>query len=112
MSDTQRFPILKARYAHTTAAERAALAGLPDTLPWEMVEAYADRARKNHGQTVERLAERGGLCVIELACLFNDKTLRFCQDLTFERAVAIVQQQIDDWAAMTLADLEAEDEER
>lgn len=108
MSDKRRFPILKARHAHKDKADRELLDSLPDTLPWEMLEMVRERVFDNHGQSLKRLAERGGLSVIELACAFSGQRLRFARELTMERAVAIVQQQIDDWGCVTLSDLEEE----
>jgi hypothetical protein len=42
-----RFPILGSKPAQT--------------IPWAMLEPRAKQAEKNHGQTLRRLAERGGL---------------------------------------------------
>lgn len=35
---------------------------------WEVAELGRRQAMKNHGQTLERLAERGGLSPFEMAC--------------------------------------------
>lgn len=48
-----------------TAARRFPLQGGP-SLPWEMIAPYEAQARANHGgQSLERLAERGGLSPCE-----------------------------------------------
>lgn len=39
------------------------------TFTWEPTDAQRDRARRNHGQTLERLRERGGVCWTELYCI-------------------------------------------
>lgn len=44
-----------------------------DILPWRMVEAHQAQARANHGQTVERLAERGGLTPDEAVAVLTDR---------------------------------------
>lgn len=31
-------------------------------IPWSVIAPHAKQAWENHGQTLERLAERGGLC--------------------------------------------------
>jgi hypothetical protein len=49
---------------------------LPATMPWFLVERWRARAYLNHGQTLEVLAERGGLCSRELWCAAHDKKLR------------------------------------
>lgn len=42
-------------------------AGCPRAIPWRFVAPHEAQARENHGgQTLERLAERGGLSPIEL----------------------------------------------
>lgn len=40
--------------------------GVPNTIPWSLVEPLRQSALKGHNQTLERLDERGGLSVIEL----------------------------------------------
>lgn len=49
---------------------------LPKSIPMELVEPYRDQAYRNHGQTLERLAERGGLSPKELYCLMKGVSLR------------------------------------
>ena len=44
-------------------------------IPWSMIEPYAEQAMKNHGQTLERLAERGGLSPYEAVCCLNNRRL-------------------------------------
>ena len=39
---------------------------LPRFVPWEFVEKFREQAEKNHDQTLERLAERGGLDPTEM----------------------------------------------
>lgn len=34
-------------------------------IPWEWAEAFRKQAERNHGQTLERLAQRGGLSPAE-----------------------------------------------
>jgi hypothetical protein len=42
--------------------------GIPKQLPMPFVKQFEDQLKKNHDQTVERLAERGGLHPTELCC--------------------------------------------
>lgn len=37
-------------------------------IPWELAELFRRQAEKNHSQTLERLAARGGLSPFEAAC--------------------------------------------
>lgn len=39
---------------------------MPRDVRWELVEPWREQAMRNHGQTLERLAERGGLSPEEL----------------------------------------------
>ena len=48
----------------------------PKEVPWALVEPCRVRAQKNHSQTLERLAERGGLSPAELRCALENKELR------------------------------------
>ncbi|WP_414451263.1 hypothetical protein AB4851_20610 [Burkholderia sp. 22PA0099] len=47
----------------------------PLVVPFDFVKRHEDQAMKNHGQTVERLAARGGLSWLELLLVICDKPL-------------------------------------
>ena len=57
-------------------------------VPWDLVEKHNKQVMDNHDQTVERLAERGGLCIEELAAIFRDSS--FDRNLGYEDALVIV----------------------
>jgi hypothetical protein len=42
-------------------------------VPWPMIEPHALQARHNHSQTLERLAERGGLSACEALAVIEDR---------------------------------------
>jgi hypothetical protein len=65
---SRRFPLLR---SHLPAGH-----GCPPSVPWELVAPHERRARLNHDQSLERLAERGGLSPGELWCLVADCSLR------------------------------------
>jgi len=44
-------------------------------IAWDVAELCRKRAERNHGQTLERLAERGGLSPFEAACALADSDL-------------------------------------
>jgi hypothetical protein len=46
-----------------------------DTIPWAFAETFRERARRNHGQSLERLNERGGLSYAEIWLAMNDFNL-------------------------------------
>ena len=45
----------------------------PRFIPWDNVEMYQDSAKQNHDQSLERLAERGGLTPKELICVIENR---------------------------------------
>ena len=63
----KRFPVLM------TPLEWSKWPKCPRSVPWDVVEPHNAQARKNHSQSVERLAERGGLHPIELVAVMEDK---------------------------------------
>ena len=47
---------------------------LPASVPWAVVEGHERQAQENHYQSLERLAERGGLTVVELWAVCTDQS--------------------------------------
>ena len=45
-------------------------------LPWDMVAPHEPRAQSNHAQSLEQLAQRGGLSPREMMALLGDVPLR------------------------------------
>lgn len=46
----------------------------PDySIPWELIAPHEKQAIKNHGQTLERLAERHGLSFCEAVAIIEDR---------------------------------------
>ena len=43
------------------------------TIPWAIIEKHREQAMKNHYQTLERLAERGGLDWVEVLAVIEDR---------------------------------------
>jgi hypothetical protein len=42
-------------------------------IPWSMIAPHEAQARSNHSQSLERLAERGGLASVEALSILDDK---------------------------------------
>ena len=63
----RRFPVL---YSHRA---REALAAAPMTVPWSLLTGREERAQLNHGQSLERLAERGGLDPSEMLAIIENR---------------------------------------
>ena len=47
-----------------------------EPVPWSILGPHEARAVENHGQSLARLAERGGLSPAEAWCVVNDLPLR------------------------------------
>ena len=70
MVDERQFKILGDRAAWKEW-ERV---GLPRTAPWSLLAPHERQALRNHGQTLERLNERGGLSPREMMCVLEDRS--------------------------------------
>lgn len=57
-------------------------------VPWGMMERHADQARRNHGQTLDRLAERGGLAASEACAILGDRPWHAMNDFTAQGHLA------------------------
>jgi hypothetical protein len=60
--------------------------GPKEYVPLRIVKVHEKQALRNHGQTLKRLAERGGLGWIELLCVLEDRDYDFHTKLTEETA--------------------------
>jgi len=70
MSQDRTFPVLW----HGTRKHRKLLDALhcPTAILWDHIESHRKQAMRNHDQTLERLAERGGLSPQELVAVLTD----------------------------------------
>lgn len=68
-------------------------------IPWEILIPHEEQALQNHGQTLERLAERGGLDWNEILPILEDKTWRECPMLPPAEAKRIVLERVSKWEA-------------
>ncbi len=65
-------------------------------IPLEIIKPHEKQAIRNHGQTLKRLAERGGLDWIEALCVLEDREYDFHTKLTEEIARIKVLEVIKD----------------
>jgi hypothetical protein len=70
-------------------------------IPWHVIEPHEKQALKNHGQSLQKLASRGGLGPVELAAVLQDKDY---EPITLEKAWWIIRTTIG--KAMCEADQE------
>lgn len=73
MGSPKWFPILRDAYYRRRLDTSDV--GYIDKLPWALVAPFEKRAQLNHDQTLEVLAQRGGLDPIELWHIVHDKPL-------------------------------------
>ncbi len=69
----ETFPIM-----HDYKWRRLRMQGLsipecPETIPWQLVQPHEAQAQTNHGQSLSRLAERGGLAPSEAVAVLEDR---------------------------------------
>jgi hypothetical protein len=70
VSDERQFPVLFQYF------ERKERPDCPRTVPWAMLAPHEAMAQSNHSQTLERLAERGGLGPSEIIAVLDGIRLR------------------------------------
>jgi hypothetical protein len=81
MAMVDRFPVLA---SHDERPRLEAL-GCPKYVPWSLLAPHEQRALRNHGgQTLKRLAERGGLGPEEMLAIIEDRPWR---RMTIEESV-------------------------
>lgn len=61
--------------------------GCPRSVPWSLLAPHEARAQRTHSQTLERLAERGGLSPSEMAAVIEDREWR---PMVHRDAVAVI----------------------
>lgn len=65
MSEERTFPVL--------LNWRIRSKSKPRSVPWALLEPHRRQANRNHYQTLERLAERGGLSWSEMCAMIEDR---------------------------------------
>lgn len=68
----KQFPVLHSSYRE----------GESEYIPWEILEPHEAQAYANHGQSLEKLARRGGLSWREIYAVINDKEFDYGSKLT------------------------------
>ena len=87
MNELRRFPIL------TTYDERRRHPDWPQSVPWSLVAPHEAQAKANHYQTLERLAERGGLSPLEMLAVITDRDYDEVSKLDPDEAVTLIMRQ-------------------
>lgn len=59
----------------------------PKSVPWDLVKDHERQAQRNHYQTLDGLAGRGGLSPKELWCVVHDTDYRDAKEMTEAKAI-------------------------
>ena len=82
---SRRFPVLNQQHCRPEARKK-----MPESVSWEFAETFRAQAHVNHDQTLERLAERGGLAPEEMWCAAHGHSFRY--------GITIIDEQVAiDW---------------
>jgi|SRR5579859_868602 len=81
-----RYPILQGQTDEVYEARRNGTP-YPRSVPWELVKDHEKQAQSNHSQSLDRLAERGGLSPKELWCVVHDKKYYESRNITEAMAI-------------------------
>ena len=87
----KRFPILLPY--RRDELEPLMSAGCPRSVPWSLVAPHEAQARDNHDQSLQRLAERGGLSVNELVSVLENR--RYAYDRTDLDALPLLLERLE-----------------
>ena len=105
-NNDRQFPVLF--QCHSLQQERKLRAAMPPSVPWALVAEHEAQCQRNHQQSVQRLAKRGGLSPAELLCVLRDE--QFDYTMTDLQAVPQVLQRVRDWLAETGGHSDTDDE--
>lgn len=96
MAGDRMFPVLLQSHEKVLLA-----AGCPRSVPWDFVARHDQQCRRNHDQTAERLAERGGLGVLEMCAVVLGKRYREVKELLLTElgALPMLQKLLEEYAA-------------
>lgn len=66
-------------------------------VPWALLAPHEAQAQRNHGQTLERLAERGGLGADEMVAILEDRPWSSVRLLSMEQALTKLLELVKRW---------------
>lgn len=72
---------------------------LMESVPWDWLAKYQRQVERNHGQTLQRLAQRGGLSIEEIRCAIAGERL-FLRTVDKSKSHAAICGAITSWRAM------------
>lgn len=109
---TRMFPIMVSTHSRPNLLDAARERGtgfVVVAIPWDMIAPHAQQADRNHSQTLERLAERGGLCASEALGVLEGKEWG-ALDHDGARANEQLGRKVAEWAVARAVEAEAKRE--
>jgi len=70
----------------------------PREIPWALIQPHERQAQKNHDQTLERLAERGGLSLQEMVAVLDGLGWNLVRKMEDDQAVVRILSIWRQWA--------------
>lgn len=67
------FPIMHDYRWRRLRREGQEIPECPNNIPWALIQPYEEQAKKNHSQSLSRLAERGGLAPSEAVAVLENR---------------------------------------
>jgi len=84
------FPVLNQQNCRPSERKK-----MPREVPWVFAERFRAQAERNHGQTLERLAERGGLAPEEMWLAAHGQKLFSATKPTEQEAIGWLSAQLE-----------------
>lgn len=92
MTERRMFPMIVTRRAPRFPQDPC-----PRAIPWDFLAPHEQQALKNHDQSLEKLASRGGLSGQEAVAIVRGQHWREGLKLSETEAACILIQMIDEW---------------
>jgi hypothetical protein len=74
------------------------------SIPWTMIAPYEDQAQRNHSQSLERLAERGGLSPFEAVRVLQCRSCSDWNTINKEKELATLEEMRCEFENQTIRD--------
>ena len=63
----------------------------PKDIPWRMIAPHENQAKLNHGQSLEELAKRGGLCDWEMLAVLENRKYKINEEAVIKLNKLIIE---------------------
>lgn len=91
----RNFPILSQWQWKHDVLDKTLIAKCPRSIPWDLIAPHEEQAQINHSQSLQRLAERGGLSPLEMYCVMNHLRFRDGKHFGEDNAIKYILELVD-----------------